>query len=131
MSDNIKTELTFSNFRNFKPMVFAKSKKVEQLLELRFVMVTIPVPNGSYCISGKPELRLEETKKTIRIDVLLVGEGDQDRAGSMLHFFIKPNLDLPGSDTSPYELNVIVKLDNDTRPQKVGHSVVKTIDEED
>ena len=133
MNSNDLFNLTFSRFRKFKPLVFAKTKKKKSDHELKFVLVAIPVPNSSFCIVGSPKIERDDAKKKVRLNVVIKGHAPDDVkfAGSMLYFSYDEGLSLPKKDSEEYELIVTVELEGDDRPPKVGKSVLKTVDEEE
>lgn len=131
MDSNNQFNLTFADFLSFKPLVYARTKKGSKDHELKFIQVSIPVPNGSFCIHGVPKLRLDKDNKEVILKVVVDGTGNGQRAGHMLHFSYRTRLVLPKKNEDEFELIVLVKRKDDDRPPQVGKSVLKTIDEEE
>ena len=131
MDSNNQIDLTFTDFSNFKPLVFAKTKKRDSDHELRFVQVAIPVPNSSWAIFAEPIIEVDEPNKLVVLQVEVDGRGESNRAGHMLYFRMKPKLALPKTDVNDFELIVLVMEKSDDRPPVLGKSVLKTIDEDE
>ena len=131
MSSNNQINLSFTDFLSFKPLVFVKTIKGDSDPKMKFIQVAIPVPNSSFCIVGEPTILRDDDRKIVELTIIVDGEGKSEKSGQMLFFSLKPNLTLPKSDDSEYDLIVLVKLKDDTRPPEEGKSVLKTIDEDE
>ena len=126
-----KFDLTLSGFKSFKPLAFAKTKRVGKKHELRFIHVAIPVPNSSFCIVGKPKIAVDKTNKKIELTVVVDGKGKKGDAGQLLYFSYTDTIVLTKSNENDFDLEVIVNERGNTRPGKLGKSVIKTVDEDD
>ena len=132
MDDNFN--LTLSGFKNFKPMVFVKTKHVPPKHTLKFIQGVIAVPNSSFCIKGRPTIEKDNDKKKIKLVIKVKGaleyEGQEKVAGQLLYFSYKKDIGLEKDNEDEFELIVRVKGDID-RGGTIGKSVLKTIDEDD
>ena len=126
-----KFDLTLSGFKSFKPLAFAKTKKVGKKHELSFIQVAIPVPNSSFCIVSKPKIEVDKKSKKIQLTVVVDGKGNNEEAGQLLYFSFSDTIVLTKSNENDFDLEVIVNERGNTRPGKLGKSVIKTVDEDD
>ena len=81
---------------------------------------------------GKPFLLLVAKKsKKIQLTVVVDGKGNNEEAGQLLYFSFSDTIVLTKSNENDFDLEVIVNERGNTRPGKLGKSVIKTVDEDD